>query len=232
MMRAREWMLVGGAIAVFAGASLAETASAHVADRATTPLDLHAVDWSSVTLPAVCGGSKPIKLHRPSSALDRTEGTANVSPIPRRWAGYSFYGRHSVEVDTGGVVYGKLAEGREDDAGLRFDCNNGGGTADGALLIGWVIFDGDSGRPSVVGVVTPSIQPPRVLPTLLEITIAPGKLAAPEFYYGRDDSTCCPSGRAVTTWLYSNGRLKRGPTTITRRAATSPPSLSRCQFRH
>ena len=218
--------------AVALGATALAVAGPPASAGAAAQLDLHSVNWSSVTLPAVCGGSLPIKLHRPSWTASRNYGTADVTPIPKRWSHDSFYGRKSVEVDTGPPVYGSLANGAE-DAGLRFDCNNGGGTADGALLYGWVIFSGSGGKLSVVGVVTPRVQPAGVLPTLLEIEIEPGRVVAHEFYYGPDDPTCCPSGRATTPWTYSAGRLAAGAATITHRptGSTSHAAPRRCRRR-
>jgi len=130
-----------------------------------------------------------------------------------------------VEVDTGWnpVVYGDLSGDGRADAGLVFNCNNGGGTADGVLLEGWVIFTGGAGKLSVVGVVTPRVQPTGELPTLVEIAIQPGKIIAHEFFYGPSDGTCCASGRATTVWGYARGRLRPGTTTITRRPVTSSP---------
>jgi hypothetical protein len=172
-----------------------------------------------VTLPAVCGGAKPIRLHRPSWAFGRTErieGTASVSPIPRRWAHDWFYGRHSVEVDTGWLplVYGDLANNGHDDVGLNFDCNNGGGTADGILTFGWVIFSGADGKLSVIGVVTARAQPNTATP--LTITIERGRIIAHETVYGPSDPTCCASGRATTVWTYTHGRLRPGTPVITK----------------
>ncbi len=115
----------------------------------------------------------------------------------------------------------KLAGSGPDDAGLRVNCNNGGGTADGVLLYAWVIFSGNGGKLTVVGIVTPQVQPREVLPTLLEIVIAPGKVTAHEFFYGPADPTCCASGRATTTWTYAHGALQPGVPAITRHPHTS-----------
>jgi hypothetical protein len=172
--------------------------------------DIHKVDWANVTLPgSVCGASQPIRLHH---------GSAFITPIPRRWSRDSFPGKRGVTVDAGpsAVVFGELAGSGPADAGLAVNCNNGGGTADGVLLYAWVVFSGSSGRLAVVGTVTPRVQPPEVPPTLLAITIAPGKLTAHEVFYGPADPTCCASGRATTTWTYAHGALRAGVPTITR----------------
>ncbi len=184
---------------------------------AASAFDIHRVDWSSVTLPgAACGASRPIRLHH---------GRAFVTPIPRRWSRDHFYGKRGVTVDSGlaAILFGDLAGSGDEDAALDVNCSNGGGTADGAFLYSWVVFNGRGGRLSVVGVVTPQVQPPEVLPTLLTIAFAPGKVTAHEAFYGPDDATCCASGRATTTWTYAQGALRPGAPVITKHPSTSPP---------
>jgi hypothetical protein len=178
-------------------------------------LNLHEVDWSDVTLPgAACGASHPIRVR---------DGHASISPVPQRFSKDSFYGKRAVNVDSDWdpVVFGDLTRGGGSDAGIVVSCNNGGGTADGALLYSWVVFSGAHGRLSPIGVVTPRVQSPRELPTLLEITIEPGAVVAHESFYGATDPTCCASGRATTVWTYANGALRPGTPTI-----TSTPSPS------
>ncbi len=177
---------------------------------AASAFDLHKVDWASVTLPgSVCGASHPIRLYH---------GTAFITPVPRRWSRDSFPGARGVTVDAGwdAVIFGDLAGNGHDDAGLAVNCNNGGGTADGALLYAWVIFSGRGGRLSVVGIVTPRVQPPEELPTLIGIAIKPGEITTNESFYGPADATCCSSGRATTTWTYAHGTLRPGVPVITR----------------
>jgi hypothetical protein len=207
-------------VATLGALPLLATLGIVVASRAAAEgaaLDLHAVAWANVTLPgAACGASQPI-------ALD--EGTGSVTPIPRRWASDHFYGKRAVTVNTdpNAVVYGDLEGNGTDDAALWVNCNNGGGTADGALLYDWVVFSGSSGRLSVVGVITPRVQPAGQLPTVLQVAIKPGKVVARESFYGRYDPTCCSSGRATTTWTYVHRTLSPGKPHITHRASTSLP---------
>jgi hypothetical protein len=208
------------AVLTFAGVTTTEASA-----TAPAALDLHRINWSSVTLPgAACGSSDPIPLHRLRGARN-VESTAFFSPIPKRWANDAFYGKHGVSVDAGWdpVLYGDLDGSGHDDAALVYDCNNGGGTADGVLLEGWVIFSGSAGRLSVVGIITPRVQPAHELPTLLELTIRPGTITAHEFFYGPYDPTAGGSGRATTVWTYAHGQLRPGTPVITRRASTSPP---------
>ena len=223
MFRRRCLCLFAGAVVLSSAVAGFGADGAH--SSAAAVLDLHTVNWATVTLPAsACGASRPIQLHRPSWALTRTEGAAFFTPIPRRWAHAEFYGKQGVTVESGWdpVAFGDLNGNGTDDAGLVYNCNNGGGTADGVLLEGWVIFSGRGGKPSVVGIVTPRVQPPNVLPTLVEITIKPGRITAHEFFYGANDGTCCASGRATTIWTYANGILRPGVPVITRRPNTSP----------
>jgi hypothetical protein len=181
----------------------------------TASFDIHKVDWASVTLPgSVCGASQPIRLHH---------GSAFVTPIPRRWSRDSFPDRRGVTVDasSSAVVFGNLAGSGPPDAGLAVNCNNGGGTADGVLLYAWVVFSGNGGKLSVVGTVTPRVQPPEAPPTLIAVTLTPGKLTAHEGFYGPADATCCASGRATTTWTYVHGALQPGAPVIARHPRTS-----------
>ncbi len=207
-------------VSLVVGATLLSTAVAGFGSErgrpalAASAIDLHKIGWGSVTLPgSVCGAPEPIRLHH---------GGAFITPIPGRFSGDSFPGRRGVTVDSppGGVVFGDLEGSGRDYAGLAVNCNNGGGTADGVLLYAWVIFSGRGGRLSVVGTVTPRVQPPEQLPTQIEIAIKPGRITASEFFYGPDDETCCASGRATTIWTYAHRNLLPGMPAITRRPKT------------
>jgi hypothetical protein len=205
-------------ISLVVGAVLLSSAAAGFGGERSRPalaasaIDLHKVDWASVTLPgSVCGASKPIRLHH---------GSAFITPIPRRFSRDSFPpGKRGVTVDSAAdaVVFGDLEGSGREDAGLAVNCNNGGGTADGVLLYAWAIFSGRGGRLSVVGIVTPQVQPSEELPTLIGIAIRPGKITAHEFFYGPADATCCSSGRATTIWTDAHRTLLPGVPVITRR---------------
>jgi len=131
-------------------------ASGSSAERVAATLNLNAVNWSAVTLPPVCGGSQPIRLH----ALGTTSAPnaiGYVAPIPKRWSSADFYGLDSLQVWAGWnpPVYGNLGGAAGRVAALDFSCTNGGGTADGELLNGFVAFSGEGDKLSAVGVVTP-----------------------------------------------------------------------------
>ena len=178
-------------------------------DATASALDLHKVDWATVTLPgSVCGAPRPIRLHH-QPGLPAAAGTAFVTPIPRRWSGDAFYGKRGVTVDTGWnpVVFGNLAGDAGEIAALIVDCNNGGGTADGVLAYAWVIFSGRGDRLSVVGVVTAQAHhPPGELATTIEIAISPGKITSNEFWYFINDPLV--GHWATTVWTYARGTLR------------------------
>ena len=215
-----QWVSRAVWVSLVVGAALLSSAAAGFGGEpgrpalAASAIDLHKVGWGSVTLPgSVCGASEPIRLHH---------GSAFITPIPARFSGDFFPGRRGVTVDSfpDEVLFGDLEGGGRDYAGLAVNCNNGGGTADGVLLYAWVIFSGRGGRLSVVGTVTPQVQPSGQLPTGIEIAIKPGKITASEFFYGPADETCCSSGRATTIWTYGHRTLLPGKPTITRRPNT------------
>ena len=158
-------------------------------------IDLHQVNWASVTLPgSVCGANHPIHLHRHGAVV-----------LSNRWSAWP-----RVTVDSGWnpVVYGDLDGDGSDEAALVIDCNNGGGTADGVLAYAQVIFTPREKSPRVIGVLTPQEQPDNELPTLLQVTIRRGEIVAHEAWYGANDGTCCPSGRSTTTWTYTSERFR------------------------
>jgi hypothetical protein len=178
---------------------------------------LHKVDWANVTLPgAVCAVKHPIRLHH---------RTAFLNEIPRRWAQPLSHQheqglRHGVRVDAGWehVSYGRLGPGGPEAAGLAVSCSNGGGTADGVLAYAWVVFTGRKSHLNVTGIVTPrGPQQPQELPTVVKIVFKHGGIRAREYWYGRRDGTCCPSGRATTRWRYVAGRLRPSRAVVTKR---------------
>jgi hypothetical protein len=183
------------------------TAAAHAAGAR---LDLHTVDWRDVVLPgAACDGSAPIALHDDAGLL---------TPVPRRWASAPFRGRPAVTVYASDApeAFGDLEGAGLAAAALEVNCNNGGGTADSALLYSVVIFTGRGGQLTPLGVITPRVQPREQLPTLLSVRISLGRVTVSESFYGPHDPTCCSSGGAVTVWAYRHGRLIPGATRVWR----------------
>jgi hypothetical protein len=193
-------------LAVLVAGLVLASASGSSAERVAAALNLDAVNWTAVTMPPVCGGSKPIELHR---------GTALVKPIPHRWANYNFGGGHSVWVGSGPVIYGDLGGAAGPVAALNFDCTNGGGTALGELLMGWVIYSGEGDKLSVVGVVTPQAKHHQTdPPTTISIQITPEKITAHEFWSDGAET----AGWATTVWTYAAGGFRPGTPVIYCRA--------------
>jgi hypothetical protein len=47
-------------------------------------------------------------------------------------------------------------------------------------------------------------------------------LTVEELWYGPDDSTCCPSGRATNTWTYVDGTFRRDDAHVTATPTSRP----------
>jgi hypothetical protein len=175
---------------------------------ATTRLrsaDLHAVHWNEVVLPgAACGAARPIRLRRHHRAFVR-------SALEPWWP--------LVEVFTNGVSYGDLDGDGRDEAAITVVCSNGGGTGGGQLGFAAVVFAARGNALKVVGIIAPRqpLVPGQVhVPVLGRIGIQPGKLIAQEAWYGRNDGTCCASGRATTLWKYTRSSLRPSVTAVQR----------------
>jgi hypothetical protein len=177
-------------------------------------IDLHQVDWPNVTLPgSVCGASHPIHLHRHLAVV-----VSNRWGKRSRSASWPAWPRVTVDAGWNPVVYGDLDGDGKDESALVVGCSTGGGTADGFLAYAQVIFTAGKKSPRVIGILTPQQRPdPRVLPTLLQVTIRRGEIVAQEAWYGLNDGTCCPSGRSTTTWKYAIGRLRPVTTVVQKR---------------
>jgi hypothetical protein len=59
-------------------------------------------------------------------------------------------------------------------------------------------------------------QAPHQLPTLLQAQLGPGRVVGREAFYGPNDGTCCPSGRARTVWTYRHS-FRLATTRVTKR---------------
>ncbi|MCW2673839.1 MAG: hypothetical protein JWP14_2428 [Frankiales bacterium] len=122
-----------------------------------------------------------------------------------------------------GIVYGDLEGAGVSDAAVPLACDNNGGTADGQLLFSIAIFSGKGGDRHLIGLVTPRVQPKANHVTIIgtfddAVVITPHRLFVQEVFYGTHDPTCCPSGRATTTWTFQLGRLKPAASRVTRPA--------------
>lgn len=181
---------------------------------AQTPLPLQAVGWPNETLPgAVCRASRPIRLHSHVAHIAHTGfGDVNSSgsdpDLVQVAAAYD-------------VTYGRLG-GVGPAAAVDVGCANNGGTADGQLRFADVIFRGSAASVRPVGLITPR-QPDRSkashVPLLGKVKWVNGRVVVTESWYGPNDPTCCPSGRATSTWAYRAGTLTAVRTVITRRPA-------------
>lgn len=176
-----------------------------------TTTDLHQVDWDNVTIPGGWfRGPADIKLVNGTAKGVQTAYDSEVQEVGG---------------STEFVEYGDLDGDGKDEAAL-FVLVNPVGVAAADRAAGWVLFRGGGANgPETISVATPRMHPYNAwdpvrkdahIPFLNSVKIEPGRVVVQEFYYQLSDRTCCPSGRATTTWTYSNGELLPGTPHIIR----------------
>jgi hypothetical protein len=184
----------------------AAVAASTTTTTAALPVNFHSVQWGNVSVPAaVCDASGPIQLTKGNATIATPAGVNAGTP--------------QVDIsEWSSVVYGDLyGTGQQDVAALNVFCSNTGGTADGQLQNSWVIYGDMSGTLQTLTTLTP--QQPSAADTHVPIfstepggiEIQPGEITVKEAWYGSSDSTCCPTGQAMTVWTFSKGAFT--PTT-------------------
>jgi hypothetical protein len=194
----------------------------------TTTQSLQSVAWTNVTVPAeVCPGlSQPVMLTA-TSGLGAAYGSATI-PAP---VGHQF-GTPDDLIEEGGVFYGPL-EPVGNVAALYVWCSNTGGTADGQIQNSLVVYSWVSGQLSVLATLTPQqlgdggSHVPYFDESAGGITISTGSITTKELFYGGQDATCCPSGRATTVWIFNGHAFSPITTVQVQPAGTGgpPPAL-------
>jgi hypothetical protein len=171
----------------------------------TTPkpsLDLHTIDWRNAKIPGtLCRASGFIRLHG---------GVA--SSVPSTFDGPNPNMAQDVTADTKRVAYGDITGDRKDEAALPVLCMNHDSTAAGQTAMGILIFDGSSNRLRLIATLTGqqrrSGEPPNFLEVRQMAHATVGKVVAVESFYAPTDFNSCPTGRALDTWLYKDGKVK------------------------
>src|SRR3984957_3590350 len=191
-------LIVSSLAAVTALAATALTTTGSAAQAA--PARTSSVNWSNVTIPGqLCKVNGQIHLHN---------GHATV-----RHSGFGM----ALDVLTTTVTHGNLAHGLPVTA-LQVWCDNTGGTADGQLAEGIMVFDSPGGKAHLLGTLTPQhktsamVHIPFIAVNRIETT---GHVAVTEFFYNSANATCCPSGRATTLWKWTGHTFIPGRTKIT-----------------
>jgi hypothetical protein len=191
-------LIVSSLVAVAALTATALTTTGSAAQAA--PARTSSVNWSDVTIPGqLCKVNGPIKLHN---------GKAFV-----RHSGFGM----ALDVFMTNVTRGSLGHGLQ-VAALQVWCDNTGGTADGQLAEGIVVFDSPAGHPHLLGTLTPRLKgnPMLHIPFIVVNHIeSTGHVAITEFFYNSANPTCCPSGRATTVWKWTGRTFVPGRTHIT-----------------
>jgi hypothetical protein len=182
-----------------AAAALTATGGCAQAASAQT-LSAHSANWGDVTIPGhLCKVNGQIHLHN---------GNATV-----RHSGFGI----ALDILTTTVTHGYLAHGLPVTA-LQVWCDNTGGTADGQLAEGIMVFDSPGGHAHLLGTLTPQhktsamLHIPFIAVNRIETT---GHVAVTEFFYHLANATCCPSGRATTLWKWTGRTFIPGRTKIT-----------------
>jgi hypothetical protein len=180
-------------------AAAALTATGGYSQASAQTLAMHSVNWGNVTIPGhLCEVKGQIRLHN---------GHATV-----RHSGFGF----PLDVLTTTVKHGYLAHGLPVTA-LQIWCI-AGGSADGELAEGIMVFDSPGGKAHLLGTLTPQhktsmmVHIPSIAVNRIETT---GHVAVTEFFYTPGNMTCCPSGRATTLWKWTGRTFIPGRTKIT-----------------
>jgi hypothetical protein len=172
------------------------------------------VDWANAAVPAsVCGGQGSVRLHH-------SYGLVSSPRWPDAWnSNESAVMADQVQVAFSGPVrYGTvMADGRP-EAFVPIWCTNGGGTADGQLGQGLVVYHETRDGPAVTGIIatSPSTNQRMAYFNNDATRLERGRVTLDELFYGPDDSPCCPTGRAQGTWAVDNGTLAQRASRVTR----------------
>jgi serine/threonine-protein kinase len=183
------------------------TAAAHAAPISTSPtsvapspasFDLRSVDWKNVTVPGrACFSKRDITLRNGTAAIP----IPSVTPP----GGYQL----KIEIPP---QYGQLGNGGPPVAVVGLLCaGTGSYSGTGSFWHSVVVFDGQGGRPHVLGLFTGAdlgtvgslgvwLQP-------RQLQVGNGVVTVTGLYLQPSDAHCCPSGHGTTTISYRNGRL-------------------------
>lgn len=179
-------------------AALTATSACPAASAQT--VGANSVNWGDVTIPGqLCRVSGQVHLHN---------GHATV-----RHSGFGM----ALDVLELAVTHGNLGHGLQ-VAALQIWCDNTGGTADGELAEGVMVFDRPGGQAHLLGTLTPqhktsaAVHIPYIVVTRIDST---GHVAVTEYFYTPANMTCCPSGRATTVWKWTGRTFIPGRTKIT-----------------
>ncbi len=170
------------------------------ADLGPAPADLHQLDWASVHVPGdFCAIPAVIELQGGEAmATSRKFGRVHLGSMQE-------------------VTYGDIDGDGRPEAALKVECDNNGGTADGQLGFGAVILTSRHGRLVALGSITPQEQASDAIHVTLlaDVQIQRGSVVVHESWYRATDTTCCPTGTALTTWNLHGDQLSPGTPEIT-----------------
>jgi hypothetical protein len=175
-------------------------ASPTAAALGSAPENLRDLDWERTAVPGdYCGVPGLITF---------TSGEATAQS--------DTFGKVHAEHYPEDVVYGDVLGDSRVEAALRVGCDTGGQTASGRLAWAYLVFTSEERELRLVGTVTPQQYLGGQASAFDGIELASGRVVAHERWYRRNDATCCPSGKAVTTWRPGDdGTLEAGAPRVT-----------------
>ncbi|MBW5481091.1 LppP/LprE family lipoprotein [Streptomyces bambusae] len=164
------------------------------------PADLRQVDWAATPFPGdFCD----------VPGLVRQGSSEEVRENSRTW------GRVHLN-QYGHMAYGDVDGDGRDEAAMPVSCDNGGGTASGQLVFGYVVFGRSPAGLVALGSLTPRQQPSGVAATRMGgVVLTSRRATVTEHWYRPEDATCCPRGRATTVWTFEGDHVSPGSPSIT-----------------
>jgi hypothetical protein len=196
----KNFRLIMSSVAAVAALTAASTVALTSQEASAQTVGAQGVNWGDVAIPGqLCRVDGQIQLHN---------GRAFV-----RHSGFGV----ALDVLTLAVTHGDLGHGLRVTA-LQIWCDNTGGTADGELAEGIMVFDSPGGHAHLLGTLTPQhktsamVHIPYIVVNHIDTT---GHVAVTEYFYNPANATCCPTGRATTIWKWTGHTFVPGRTKIT-----------------
>lgn len=177
---------------------------------------MHRVDWLSMCVPLdFCGGDGAIRLDEGGGVFKPVQPPEGTATNGRRMVNDADFDDPS----SANVQYGDIDGDGVDEAALHVNCSNGGGTGGGELRFDLFIYRVTDERLDLIDVLRTLDVEDDQLPSLPgDAQLGDGSIIVPSAYYGPSDGTCCPTGRATTTWRYDGTRLVLDTVRVTKPA--------------
>ncbi|WP_410597883.1 hypothetical protein [Amycolatopsis sp. lyj-23] len=106
------------------------------------------------------------------------------------------------------TIKGDLDGDGADEIAVKIACY----PTEGKVLLdqAFLVFTGHTGTPTFMGAVNARFQQQTSynrVGIVDKLQISPSTITSDELVFRPDDAECCPTGRAVATWVYTSGAL-------------------------